>query len=117
MLKSKSKTNLKASNNWNNPLSELTWPWYNIMGFSVHDFTVFNLSKIGKFSTLAPASVILGNVKIGNYTYIGANSTIRQNIKIGNNCIIGAGSVVTKNVKDNNVVVGSPAKFLKKNKI
>ena len=74
-------------------------------------------SKIGKFSTLAPASVILGNVKIGNYTYIGANSTIRQNIKIGNNCIIGAGSVVTKNVSDNNIVVGSPAKFLKKNKI
>lgn len=73
-------------------------------------------STIGKFSTIAPACVILGNVKIGNYSYVGANSTIKQNIKIGNNCIIGAGSVVTKDVKNNDIVVGVPAKFLKKNK-
>jgi|TARA_B100001964_G_scaffold240488_2_gene310445 sugar O-acyltransferase (sialic acid O-acetyltransferase NeuD family) len=73
-------------------------------------------SVVGKYSTLAPASVILGNVKIGNYTYIGANSTIKQNIKIGNNCIIGAGSVVTKDVKNSEVVIGSPARFLRKNK-
>jgi len=73
-------------------------------------------SIIGKFSTLGPACVILGDVKIGNYSFIGANSTIKHNIKIGNNCIIGAGSVVTKNVKDNDVVIGNPAKFLKKNK-
>jgi len=73
-------------------------------------------SNIGKFATLAPASVILGNVKIGNYSYIGANTTIKQNIKIGKHCIIGAGSVVVKNVKDFEVVAGAPAKFLKKNK-
>ena len=73
-------------------------------------------SIIGKFSTLGPACVILGDVKIGNYSYVGANSTIKHNVKIGNNCIIGAGSVVTKNVKNNEVVVGNPAKFLKKNK-
>ena len=70
---------------------------------------------IGKFSTVAPACVILGNVKIGKYSYIGANSTIKQNIKIGNNCIVGAGSVVTKDVKNNDVVVSSQAKILRKN--
>ena len=74
-------------------------------------------SKIGKFSTLAPASIILGNVKIGNYSYIGANSTIKQNIKIGKNCIIGAGSVVIRNVKDHEVVAGVPAKKIKQNKL
>jgi len=73
-------------------------------------------SNIGKYSTLAPRSVILGNVKIGNYTYIGANSTIKQNIKIGNNCTVGAGSVVVKNVKDNQTVVGIPAKKIKRHK-
>ena len=72
-------------------------------------------SVVGKYSTLAPTSVILGNVKIGDYTYIGANSTIRQNIKIGNNCIVGAGSVVTKDVKNNDVVVSSQTKILRKN--
>ncbi len=73
-------------------------------------------SSIGKFTTLAPSSVILGNVSIGKYSYIGANSTIKQNIKIGDNCIIGAGSVVIKNVRNNEVVAGSPAKLLRKNK-
>jgi len=73
-------------------------------------------SRIGKFSTLAPSSVILGNVTIGKYSYIGANSTIKQNIEIGDNCIIGAGSVVVKNVNNNEVVVSSPAKLLRKNK-
>lgn len=73
-------------------------------------------SKIGKFATLAPASVILGNVKIGSYSYVGANTTIKQNIKIGKHCIIGAGSVVVKDVKDFEVVAGSPARFLRKNK-
>ena len=74
-------------------------------------------SIIGKFSTLAPASVILGNVKIGSYSYIGANSTIKQNVKIGKNCIIGAGSVITKDVNDREVIVGSSTRLLKKNKL
>ena len=65
---------------------------------------------IGKYSTVAPSSLILGSVKIGNYSFIGANSTIKQNIKIGNNSVIGAGSVVIKDVKDNEVVAGNPAK-------
>ena len=70
-------------------------------------------SEIGKFSTLAPASIVLGNVKIGSYSYVGANSTIKQNIKIGKNCIIGAGSVVIRNVKDNEVVAGVPARKIR----
>ena len=68
--------------------------------------------KIGKYSTISPASIILGNVKIGNYSFIGANSTIKQDIKIGNNCIIGAGSVVVKDVKNGETVVGNPARKL-----
>ena len=73
-------------------------------------------STIGKFVTLAPASVILGNVKIGNYSFIGANTTIKEKVQIGKHCIVGAGSVVVKNVKDYEVVAGSPARFLRKNK-
>jgi sugar O-acyltransferase (sialic acid O-acetyltransferase NeuD family) len=65
--------------------------------------------NIGKYSTISPASIILGNVKIGKYSFIGANSTIRQKIKIGNNCVVGAGAVVVKNVKDGETVVGNPA--------
>jgi acetyltransferase-like isoleucine patch superfamily enzyme len=61
-----------------------------------------------------PGAVVLGNVKIGNYVTIGANSTILPGITISNNVIVGAGSVVTRNLLNDQVVIGNPAKFLKK---
>lgn len=45
---------------------------------------------------------------------IGANATIVCGINIGEKAFIGAGSVVTKDVKSNTIVVGNPAKVLKK---
>jgi acetyltransferase-like isoleucine patch superfamily enzyme len=36
-------------------------------------------------------------------------------VKLGKGSIIGAGSVVKKDVKPGDIVVGNPAKFLKKN--
>lgn len=90
-------------------------------------------SKIGDFSILNTASVveheceigsgvhvmggacIAGRVKIGNYATIGTNATIFPDIEIAEGAFIGAGSVVKKNVKKNEIVVGNPAKFLKKN--
>ena len=65
--------------------------------------------SIDKYSTISPASIILGNVKIGRYSFIGANSTVKQKIKIGNHCVIGAGAVVIRDVKDGETVVGNPA--------
>jgi len=45
---------------------------------------------------------------------IGANVTILPGIVIGKNAVVGSGSVVTKNVPDNSMVVGNPAKLLRK---
>jgi len=45
---------------------------------------------------------------------IGGNSTILGGITIGENSIVGAGSIVTKDVPPNVVVVGNPARILKK---
>ena len=45
---------------------------------------------------------------------IGSNVTILP-VKIGKNSIIGAGAVVTKDVPPNSIVVGNPAKLLRKN--
>ena len=61
------------------------------------------------------SAYIAGRVKIKKYSSIGANATILPDLLIGKNCIVGAGAVVTKNIPDNTVVVGNPAKFLKKN--
>jgi len=71
---------------------------------------------IGNGVHIMGSAYIAGRVQIGDHSSIGANSTILPDITIGKNAIIGAGSVVTKNVKDNHVVVGNPARFLRKNK-
>lgn len=51
---------------------------------------------------------------IKNNAKIGANTTILPGVKIGENSLIGAGCVVTKHVAPDTVVVGNPAKVLRK---
>jgi UDP-2-acetamido-3-amino-2,3-dideoxy-glucuronate N-acetyltransferase len=45
---------------------------------------------------------------------IGSNATIVCGVTIGENALIGAGAVVTKDVPANSVVVGNPARVIKK---
>lgn len=45
---------------------------------------------------------------------IGTSSTILCGITIGENAIVGAGSVVTKDVPPNSIVVGVPAKVIRR---
>lgn len=51
---------------------------------------------------------------IGNNVSLGANVTIIGGVHIGNNVMVGAGSVVVKDIPDNCVVVGNPAKVIRK---
>lgn len=76
--------------------------------------TVSHDVKIGNFVECSPGVCITGNVKIGDFTYIGTNATILPNINIGKNVTIGAGAVVTKDIPDNSLVVGIPARIIKK---
>ena len=52
---------------------------------------------------------------IGDNVTVGANVVIIGGIKIGNNVVIGAGAVVTKSIPDDCVVVGNPARIIKRN--
>lgn len=70
--------------------------------------------KIGDFCHVSPGAVLTGGVTIENLVHIGANATILPGIQIAEGAIIGAGAVVTKNVARNQIVVGNPAKELKK---
>ncbi len=70
--------------------------------------------KIGDFSTIAPNASISGNVVIEDEVEIGANAVIKQKIIVRKRALIGMGAVVVKNVDPNNVVIGNPAKLLKK---
>jgi maltose O-acetyltransferase len=53
-------------------------------------------------------------VIIEDNAFIGAGSILLPGVKIGKKAVVGAGSVVTKNVKPNMIVVGNPAKLIKK---
>lgn len=54
------------------------------------------------------------SVTIGNNVWIGGSATILPGVTIGDNVTIGAGSVVVKDIPSNVVVVGNPAKVVKK---
>ena len=51
---------------------------------------------------------------IADDVWIGGNVVILAGISIGEHAVIGAGSVVTKDVPPYSVVVGNPAKIVKK---
>jgi acetyltransferase-like isoleucine patch superfamily enzyme len=53
-------------------------------------------------------------VSIGNNVWIGENVCILLGVTIGNGCIIGANTVVNRDVPENTIVVGSPAKVIKR---
>lgn len=53
-------------------------------------------------------------ISIGNNVFIGMNCIIMKGVSIGENCVIGAGSIVANSIPSNSVVVGNPAKIIKK---
>ncbi len=55
-----------------------------------------------------------GDVIIGNDVWIGTGAFIRSGVTIGSGAVIGAKSVVTKNINPYEIVVGNPAKPIKK---
>ena len=56
----------------------------------------------------------LKGAHIGKNAKVGANSTLLPDISIGKDALIGAGSVVVKDVRPRVIVVGNPAKELRK---
>ena len=53
-------------------------------------------------------------ITIGNDVWLGAGVIILPEVTIGEKSIIGAGSIVTKDIPPYSVVVGNPAKVIKK---
>lgn len=69
---------------------------------------------IGHSNFFAAHTVIGSGLTLKNYIFTGLNSSLRNMVTIQDNVIVGMASNVTKNVGENEVVVGNPAKPLKK---
>lgn len=80
-----------------------------------------NLVHIAHGVIIGDNSLIIANSMIGGSAVIGKNVWISPSVSILNkaivedNSLVGMGAVVVKNVESDTIVVGNPAKFLKKN--
>ena len=86
-----------------------------------HNVLINNHSIIGHDVVVGENSVISsivnvgGNTKIGRNTYIGMGSSIRERIEICDNCIVSMGSSVFNDVKKDMIVMGNPARAIRRN--
>lgn len=71
-------------------------------------------TSIEPYSLLAPGAIVSGYCRIGRAAYIGAGSVIRQHIQVGAESLVGMGAVVLRHVNAGEVVVGNPARVLRR---
>ena len=71
-------------------------------------------ARLARFVSVGPAAVISGYVDIGKGTVIGAGAIVLPEITIGENAVIGAGAVVTHDVPDRCLVLGNPARLVRR---
>jgi acetyltransferase-like isoleucine patch superfamily enzyme len=67
-----------------------------------------------KYPRSARAKEELKGVRVMARAILSANATVLPGLKIGVHALVGAGSVVTRDVGDGEVVVGNPARTLKR---
>lgn len=74
---------------------------------SNHGFLQENIPMVRQKPLRAP-------IKIADDVWIGANAIILSGVTIGQGAIVGAGAIVTKDVSPYSIVVGNPAKLIRK---
>lgn len=69
---------------------------------------------IEDFVHISPNSTLTGGVRVGSGSQIGASATVIPQKSIGKKTIVGAGATVVSDIRDNEVVVGTPAKPIRR---
>jgi acetyltransferase EpsM len=77
--------------------------------------TIGHHTRVGDFVTIGPGVNLAGNCRIGAATYIGIGATIIDGLTVGAHSVVGAGAVVTEDVPERVLVVGVPARIVKRN--
>ena len=76
--------------------------------------TVGHDASVGDFCVLNPGVAISGGVTIGASVLVGTGACILEGLRVGDGATVGAGAVVTHDVGDGEVVVGAPARPLRR---
>jgi sugar O-acyltransferase (sialic acid O-acetyltransferase NeuD family) len=69
---------------------------------------------VGDYSNICSGARLAGATRLGASVFIGLNASILQGCEVGQSATIGAGAVVTRDVIQGSVMVGVPAKALRK---
>lgn len=83
------------------------------MIYSGDGHSIFQLQDNGEYEIIN--SCTEDKIVIGNHVWIGYRCNIIGGADIGDGCIVGAGSMVNKKFPNNALIVGTPAKVIKKN--
>ena len=71
-------------------------------------------AMIEDFSIIGAGVIIAGHVRIGKSSYVGSGSTIRNGITLGTKSLVGMAANVTKSFGGSVVLVGNPAREMKR---
>ena len=80
---------------------------------SSYPFSIL-FSSWSKTKNIQGASIRKGSIEVGSDVWIGYGATILAGVKVGHGAVIGAGALVAKDVEPYSIVVGNPAKEIKK---
>jgi sugar O-acyltransferase (sialic acid O-acetyltransferase NeuD family) len=70
--------------------------------------------RVGSHVHVASGAVVASGVRIGNGVHVGAGATVIQGVEIGDGAVVGAGAVVLGDVESGTIVVGVPARVLRR---
>ncbi|HSB98288.1 MAG TPA: acetyltransferase [Burkholderiaceae bacterium] len=70
--------------------------------------------RVGRSVHVAPAAVLAGWVQVDECAWIGAGALVRDRLTVGARALVGMGAVVTRPVAADTVVIGCPARPMRR---
>jgi len=76
--------------------------------------SILHDSAIGDYCLIGSNVSIAGKITVGSTCYIGSGTRIRENVSIGDKTLTGMGANIISGVEKNVVVVGNPARVIRR---
>ncbi len=70
--------------------------------------------RLGDFASVGPGVVLAGHVVLGRGAVVGAGATVLPQVTVGANAVVGAGAVATRDVPPACLVLGNPARIVRR---